>query len=115
MWWKLRPDVLTVIRDHEQFRFDYRTHTGSEIRRAAEPHRLIHTARHWYLVGWDVDQEDWRTFRVDRLLPRFPTDIASPRATHRMWTWAGWFHTGSAPDGIAIRRGSPSMYPRRSQ
>lgn len=70
------PDVLTAIaaaiRDHEQLRFDYRTHTGAEIRRAAEPHRLVHTGRHWYLVGWDVDKNDWRTFRVDRLHPRIP-------------------------------------------
>lgn len=70
------PDVLTgiaaAIRDHEQLRFDYRTHSGSEIRRAAEPHRLVHTGRHWYLVGWDVDREDWRTYRVDRLRPRIP-------------------------------------------
>jgi predicted DNA-binding transcriptional regulator YafY len=70
------PGVLTVIaaaiRDHEQLRFDYRTHRGAAIRRAAEPHRLVHTGRHWYLVGWDVDRKDWRTYRVDRLSPRIP-------------------------------------------
>ena len=70
------PDVLTTIaaaiRDHERLRFDYRTHTGSEIRREAEPHRLVHTGRHWYLVGWDIDRSDWRTYRVDRLRPRIP-------------------------------------------
>jgi len=78
------PDVLTtiaaVIRDHEQLRFDYRTHDGTEIRRAAEPHRLVHTGRHWYLVGWDVEKNDWRTYRVDRLRPRIPN---GPRFTPR--------------------------------
>src|SRR5690606_10244061 len=26
-----------------------------------------------YLVAWDLDREDWRIFRVDRLTPRIPT------------------------------------------
>lgn len=77
-------DVLTsiaaAIRDHERLRFDYRTHSGSESRRTAEPHRLVHTGRHWYLVGWDVDRADWRTYRVDRLRPRVPN---GPRFTPR--------------------------------
>lgn len=27
----------------------------------------------WYLVAWDLDRADWRTFRVDRITPRVPT------------------------------------------
>jgi predicted DNA-binding transcriptional regulator YafY len=27
----------------------------------------------WYLVAWDLDRKDWRTFRVDRMLPKTPT------------------------------------------
>jgi predicted DNA-binding transcriptional regulator YafY len=27
----------------------------------------------WYLVAWDLDRVDWRTFRVDRMTPRMPT------------------------------------------
>ncbi|MFE2179639.1 helix-turn-helix transcriptional regulator, partial [Streptomyces sp. NPDC059455] len=34
----------------------------------------------WYLVAWDLDREDWRTFRVDRIHPRTPT---GPRFTPR--------------------------------
>ncbi|WP_280356708.1 helix-turn-helix transcriptional regulator [Nocardia otitidiscaviarum] len=74
---RVDPDVLTtlaaVIRDHERLRFDYRTHQGTESRRTVEPHRLVHTGRHWYLLGWDIDRDDWRTYRVDRLTPRIPT------------------------------------------
>lgn len=81
---RIDPDVLTtlaaVIRDHHRLRFDYRTHDGAEGRRTTEPHRLVHTGRHWYLIGWDVDREDWRTYRVDRLTPRIPT---GPRFTPR--------------------------------
>ena len=29
-------------------------------------------AGRWYLVAWDTDRDDWRTFRVDRLRPYLP-------------------------------------------
>jgi predicted DNA-binding transcriptional regulator YafY len=71
------PDTLTALaaacRDHQRLRFDYRGHDGAESVRTTEPHRLVHTGRWWYLIAYDVDRGDWRTFRVDRLLPRVPT------------------------------------------
>ncbi|MEU7833840.1 WYL domain-containing protein [Nonomuraea sp. NPDC049129] len=70
------PAALTAIaaacRDHETLRFDYRTHDGQESVRAAEPCRLVHSGRHWYLLGWDTDRADWRTYRIDRLSLRTP-------------------------------------------
>ncbi|MFG2054253.1 helix-turn-helix transcriptional regulator [Micromonospora sp. NPDC048930] len=78
------PDVLTVLaavcRDHQRLRFDYRSHDGTDSVRDTEPHRLVHTGRRWYLVGWDTDRRDWRTYRVDRIRPRIPT---GPRFTPR--------------------------------
>ncbi|MBH0776222.1 helix-turn-helix transcriptional regulator [Nocardia bovistercoris] len=78
------PDTLTAIagaiRDNHRLRFDYRTHTGVDAVRTTEPHRLVHTGRRWYLLGWDVDRADWRTYRVDRMHPRVPT---GPRFTPR--------------------------------
>jgi len=71
------PDVLTAIatacREHERLRFDYHRHDGTDSVRETEPHRLVHTGRRWYLVGWDTDRQDWRTYRVDRIRPRVPT------------------------------------------
>ncbi|MBF6301867.1 YafY family transcriptional regulator [Nocardia amamiensis] len=71
------PDTLTAvagaIRDNHRLRFDYRGHDGVASLRTIEPHRLAHTGRRWYLVGWDVDRDDWRTYRVDRMQPRIPT------------------------------------------
>ncbi|MFD9002936.1 helix-turn-helix transcriptional regulator [Streptomyces sp. NPDC059582] len=70
------PAVLTELahlcRDAERLRFDYRGHDGSATRRSVEPHRLVCTERRWYLVAWDLDREDWRTFRADRVTPRPP-------------------------------------------
>jgi predicted DNA-binding transcriptional regulator YafY len=70
-------DVLTLIagacRDHERLRFDYRSHSGAGSRRLVEPYRLVNDRRRWYLLAWDVDRADWRTFRADRIEPRPPT------------------------------------------
>lgn len=32
-----------------------------------EPHRLVQAGHRWYLVARGLDQEEWRTFRVDRI------------------------------------------------
>jgi predicted DNA-binding transcriptional regulator YafY len=73
----VEPAVLTALaaacRDAERVRFDYRGHDGSATIRSVEPHRLVSWGRRWYLVAWDVDRGDWRTFRVDRIALRPPT------------------------------------------
>ena len=65
------PETLTAIagasRDRERLRFAYRGRDATESRRCVEPHTLVNLGRRWYLVAWDCDREDWRTFRVDRL------------------------------------------------
>ncbi|MGW5345703.1 WYL domain-containing protein [Streptomyces sp. HUAS TT3] len=70
------PSVLAELaaacRDNERLRFAYRDHAGSASRRVVEPHRLVCTERRWYLVAWDVERQDWRTFRADRIEPRPP-------------------------------------------
>ncbi|MGO4458862.1 helix-turn-helix transcriptional regulator [Streptomyces sp. M-16] len=48
--------------------------------RRVEPHHLVTWAGRWYLVAWDLDRADWRTFRADRITPRTPT---GPRFTPR--------------------------------
>ncbi|MGW4532075.1 helix-turn-helix transcriptional regulator [Nocardia sp. NPDC004340] len=81
---RVSPDALTTIaaacRDHERLRFDYRTHGGAASRRSVEPYRLVNHRQRWYLLAWDLDRDDWRTFRVDRMDPRTP---AGPRFTPR--------------------------------
>jgi predicted DNA-binding transcriptional regulator YafY len=70
------PGVLTLLagacRDHERLRFSYKDREGVATRREAEPYHLVNWGRRWYLLGWDIGREDWRTFRVDRLVPRLP-------------------------------------------
>ncbi|MEU6076940.1 YafY family protein [Micromonospora sp. NPDC047074] len=83
------PNVLLAISEatarRERLRFDYTSHQGAGTVRDVEPHTLVNWGRHWYLVAWDTDRDDWRTFRVDRLRTRTPS---GPRFTPR-----------EAPDG----------------
>lgn len=64
--------ISAAIRNTETLRFDYRSHAADETRRSVEPHRIAHWSHKWYLVGWDTDRADWRTFRVDRMSLRTP-------------------------------------------
>lgn len=48
--------------------------------RRAQPHHLVTWGGRWYLVAWDLDRDDWRIFRADRITPRTPT---GPRFTPR--------------------------------
>lgn len=63
--------VLTTLalacRRSERVRFDYRTADGIDSSRHVEPFRLVSHGERWYLVALDVDRDDWRTFRVDRI------------------------------------------------
>jgi predicted DNA-binding transcriptional regulator YafY len=65
--------IAAAIRDRQRLRFDYRLHDGSVGVRDVEPHRVVSWGRRWYLVAFDADRQDWRTFRVDRVVPRAPT------------------------------------------
>ncbi|MEU3523779.1 WYL domain-containing protein [Streptomyces sp. NPDC038707] len=75
----IAPETLTVmastVAGHERLRFAYRDKDGSASRRLTEPHRLVSTGRRWYLVAYDVDRADWRTFRVDRVSEPFATGV----------------------------------------
>ncbi len=73
----LDAGVLTTLaqacRDDEPVSFSYTARDASPSERRVEPHRLVCLGRRWYLVAYDRDRMDWRSFRVDR--------IAAPRAS----------------------------------
>ena len=64
---KLLSAIAGACRDHEGIRFQYHNRTGAPSARVVEPHRLVHTGYRWYLVAWDLERKDWRTFRIDRI------------------------------------------------
>jgi len=65
------PEQLTVIAAaataHERIRFGYRSGSGTITQRLVEPHSLVVVGHRWYLLGYDIERQDWRIFRVDRV------------------------------------------------
>lgn len=63
-------DTLTRLAQacegHRLATFGYVSHHAEQTNRRVEPYRLVATDRRWYLVAFDLDRRDWRTFRVDR-------------------------------------------------
>ena len=104
----LDAGVLTTFaqacRDDETVTFDYTAADGTATGRRAEPHRLVNLGRRWYLVAYDRDRQDWRTFRIDRV-------TAAPRLTGQR------FRPRELPGGDAVafvREGLRSQ-PQRHQ
>ncbi|MCP2167269.1 putative DNA-binding transcriptional regulator YafY, contains an HTH and WYL domains [Goodfellowiella coeruleoviolacea] len=78
--------LSAAVHAREVLRFDYvpavapAAGTAEGPPRRVQPHHLVTWGGRWYLVAWDLDREDWRTFRADRITPRTPT---GPRFTPR--------------------------------
>ncbi|MFD4569052.1 helix-turn-helix transcriptional regulator [Streptomyces sp. NPDC058467] len=81
--------LSVVVHAREVLRFDYAPASppgaghddlAATPPRRVQPHHLVTWGGRWYLVAWDLDRDDWRTFRVDRVTPRTPT---GPRFTPR--------------------------------
>lgn len=76
----LPGELGEAIVRRRRIRFVYRDGAGDESERSAEPYRTVHFAGRWYLLAYDLDRRDWRTFRIDRMGRLHRTTFAfSPR------------------------------------
>ncbi len=70
------PDLVLFLaaasRDAHRVRFDYTAHDHRTTRREVEPYRVVQLGGRWYLVAFDPDRGDWRSFRLDRLKVKRP-------------------------------------------
>lgn len=65
--------LAQAVRDRVTVRFDYLSRAESAPQpRRVEPHHLVTSHGRWYLLGWDLDRDDWRLFSADRVRPRVP-------------------------------------------
>lgn len=91
--------LARACRDLVRVRFDYIARGGAATQRYVEPIRLVATGRRWYLMAWDTDREDWRTFRLDRMAQVEPST----------WRFAAREH----PDPVAFVQRAVSSAPYR--
>lgn len=113
--------VAATIRRGERLRLGYIDGEGKVTRRHVEPVRLVHTGRRWYLVVFDLDRDDWRTFRLDRVSEPVNTGIRAARRrgpdpvelVQRGITVDSWnFHARvrlAAPEDLARRHIAPTV------
>ncbi len=98
-------DALLVLaratRDHVRVELEYVALDATATHRRLEPYGLVATGRRWYLFCFDLERDDWRTFRLDRM-----TDV-------RASTWR--FTPREHPDPAEhVQRGvTSSAYPVR--
>lgn len=71
-------ELAEAVQAQEIVAFHYRDRHGDDSRRKVEAHRQVHLDRRWYFFGWDLEREDWRVYRTDR--------ITQPRRTGRRYS-----------------------------
>lgn len=59
--------VAAACRDQEILTFEHERRDGTAAGRRVEPHHVVATRLRWYLISFDLDRDDWRTFRLDRV------------------------------------------------
>jgi predicted DNA-binding transcriptional regulator YafY len=68
---RIDSDVLATLagacRDTTRLHFAYVAKDDKATRRNVEPCAVVYSGHRWYLVAFDLDRDDWRTFRVDRI------------------------------------------------
>ena len=71
---QIDADVLATIagacRDRTRLRFAYIARDEKASQRNTEPNAVVYSGHRWYLVAFDLDRDDWRTFRIDRIRGR---------------------------------------------
>jgi predicted DNA-binding transcriptional regulator YafY len=71
---RIDADVLATIagacRDATRLHFAYVARDDRATRRTIEPSAVVYSGHRWYLAAYDVDRDDWRTFRLDRIQGR---------------------------------------------
>ena len=68
--------LLEAIRTDRLCRFDYRDKDGKPTHRTAAPVKLLSFLGVWYLVAYDTDKREPRTFRLDRIKNLTPLETS---------------------------------------
>ena len=80
--------LARAARDRLRVELTYTAAGGEPAVRRVEPYQLVATGRRWYLLAFDLDRDDWRTLRLDRMTDvrattfRFPAREAPDAASY---------------------------------
>jgi predicted DNA-binding transcriptional regulator YafY len=82
---RIDADVLAMLagacRDGIRLHFAYVAKDDVASKRNTEPSALVYSGYRWYLVAFDTDRDDWRTFRIDRIKGRVRPGMRCHRRT----------------------------------
>ena len=82
---RIDSDVVATLagacRDGVRLHFAYVAKDDAATRRNIEPCAVVYSGWRWYLVAFDLDRDDWRTFRIDRIRGRVRPGIRGRRRT----------------------------------
>lgn len=70
----LFSQLRRAIQGRREVAFRYASSQGTTLPRRALPARLVYKGQGWYLQAFDLDREDYRTFRLSRILDLTVTD-----------------------------------------
>lgn len=68
---QIKEDISLInqaIENNRLLKFDYVDQKGKKTDRVVEPYRLHVSEMHWYLFGYSLEREDYRTFKLARIL-----------------------------------------------
>jgi predicted DNA-binding transcriptional regulator YafY len=65
--WALVGAIADAVATGARLTFDYADQHGRRSRRTVEPYRHLLRQQRWYLIAFDLDRDDWRLFRLDRM------------------------------------------------
>jgi predicted DNA-binding transcriptional regulator YafY len=66
----LLATLAAACRDGIRLQFAYVARDERATKRNTEPAAVVYSGYRWYLVAFDLDRDDWRTFRIDRIQGR---------------------------------------------
>jgi predicted DNA-binding transcriptional regulator YafY len=79
----LLAETAAACREGMLLQFAYTARDDAASRRRTEPAAVVYSGSRWYLLAFDLDRDDWRTFRLDRIRGRVQASPPARRGTRR--------------------------------
>lgn len=68
---QIKEDILLInqaIENNWLLKFEYVDQKGNRTYRGVEPYKIHLSEMHWYLFGYSLEREDYRTFKLTRII-----------------------------------------------